>query len=324
MVPALVRSLRYLPMFRSNKSSGNKRQSIYEPYTGLLDKVQYRNANGNVVGTDDFSYDNFLRPIGSVSRYGVTRTLAYTDRGQLDSETTTYNYKSYLIGYGYDDRGRLDEIIYPSGRIAAYTSDDRGSLETISWDGSQIEDRTYNNLGLLTGVDRSSVDETRTYDAGSRLTAIANTNVSTGSYTYDANSNKLSESWTGAMAPWNFTTLNGGSDGYDDENRFTNFNQPSKSKTVSLTRSNIGNISNVTTNGTGSARGYSSVHAMTSVGGTAQTFDSDGNLTHSHSGIDLGWDEAGMIKQTVVDSSDTAGIVGINDYGYGRHMYLRR
>ena len=179
----------------------------------------------------------------------------------------------------------------------------------IKVDGTQIEDRGYNDLGQLTSVDRPTIDETRTYDNRGQVTTIGNGAVGNATYAYDANGNKLSESWSGAMSAWNFTTQSGGNDGYDPEDRFLNFNQPNQSKTLSMTRSDIGNITNVTLNGTGTARGYSNVHELTSVGGSSQTFDTDGNQSTSINGNSYQWDEGGMLKQ-VTASGNTI------EYGY--------
>ena len=239
------------------------------------------------------------------------------------------------------------EITYPSGRKAAYSFDVRNQLDEIDWDGSQIEDRSYDDLGRLTGVDRPGIDETRTYDAAGRLTAINNTNVGDATYTYDANHNKLSESWSGAMAAWNFvTTSSGGNpDGYDAEDRFQcafnvrrpqlaadrrsatfkkrrkrKFAQSAQSKTFNFTRSDIGNINNINLNeGSsrwGTARTFNNIHALTGIGSDNQTFDVDGNLTGSHAGHTLGWDEAGMMKDTVVPNGSSFGIEGTTEYGY--------
>ena len=179
--------------------SGTKRKPVYEPFKGTLDKIEYLDATGTLVDTDDYTYDDFLRPTGSISRYGVAKSQTYTERGQLDIDTTTYSNQPYLVNYDYDNRGRLEKITYPSGREVTYGFDQRSLLDTIAVDGAQIEDRSYNVLGLLTNVDRAHVDEVRTYDDLNRATGIANTNVGDASYGYDANGNKLSESWTGVM-----------------------------------------------------------------------------------------------------------------------------
>ena len=170
----------------------------------------------------------------------------------------------------------------------------------------------------MTSVDRPSIDESRTYDDRGQVKTIANGAVGTATYAYDANGNKLSESWSGAMASWNFTTQAGGNDGYDAEDRFLNFNQSGQSKTLAMTRSDIGNISNVNLNGTSTARSYSNAHELTTVGTDSQSFDDDGNLTIAANGNTFGWDEAGMMQQAnvaVEQASSTATRLTANESG---------
>jgi RHS repeat-associated protein len=296
-------------------NSGKKQTTIYK-FSGVVDKIEYRNAGNTLTGTDDFTYDSLLRRTGATSRYGVTSGWTYDDLGRMLTESTTYSSQTYNVGYHYDSRGRLDEITYPSGRKAEYTFDERSAIDTIEWDSIEIEDRDYDDLGRLASIDRPGIDETRGYDDAGRLTSIGNTNVGTATYTYDANHNKLSEAWSGAMADWSFVTTNGGtySSGYDAEDRFRNFVQSAKSVSLYLDRSDIGNITNYQMNSVDSYRSYSNIHALTSVGGTSQTFNSDGQLTSSYHGHTNSWDEAGMLKQANVTGS--VGIVGENNYGY--------
>ncbi|MEL7499552.1 MAG: RHS repeat-associated core domain-containing protein [Planctomycetota bacterium] len=293
--------------------SGIKRTMVYSAYSGELDMIDYYDSLGTLKGTDDFTYDDFLRKTASSSRDSVDNTFVYNDRGQVATESTTYGGQTYDVNYLYDDRGRMKEIEYPSGRKVAYTYEDVGMLDTISLDGVQIEDRNYDVRGLLNNVDRSFVDETRTYDDIGRLTAINNTNVGELAYVYDSNGNKTSESWSGVMSQWGFTTNSGA---YDAEDRLLNFNQTGSSMSLELVRSDIGNISNYKNNSVDALRSFSDRHELTTVDGATQTFDVDGNLKQSHHGVDLTWDEAGMIKTTVVDATDTAGIEGSNQYGY--------
>ena len=290
-----------------------------------MDKIEYRNAAGTLTGSDDFTYNSLLQRTAATSRYGVNSGWTYDDQGRMLTESTTYSSQTYNVGYHYDSRGRLDEITYPSGRKVAYTFDERSSIDLIKWDNNTIEDRGYDDLARLNAVTRtgSAVDETRTYDNAGRLTSIGNTNVGTYQYTYDANHNKLTESWignmqNGTMNQWNFTTVSGGSypQGYDHEDRFVHFAQTGQSKTFNFTRSDIGNINNINLNGTGTARGFSNIHALTSIGAASQTFDNDGNLTTNQYGHTNTWDEAGYMKQSVVPTGSAAGVAGTNEYGY--------
>ncbi len=300
--------------------SGAKRELSYE-FSGVLDKVDYfAPSSGTPSGTDNFTYDAFLRRTASSSGDGVTHTYIYTDRGQLDTDTTNYSSQDYEVDYDYDSRGRLNKITYPSGRVVDYGFTNRGELDTVDWDGAEIEDRAYDALGRLTSVDRAYVDETRVYDNANRVTSIANTNLGTAAYTYDANSNKLGETWTGVLSSWSFSTEDSGAadpDGYDDEDRFIRFEQSGQSKDFDLVRSDIGNINDRMLNGTSQSRSFNEVHQLTSLAGSSQTFDANGNLTASHTGIMLGWQDGNSrLNQTVVSSTSTAGIEGTNEYGY--------
>ncbi len=301
--------------------SGAKRVLNYE-FSGVLDKVDYFAPSGSTPsGTDDFTYDAFLRRTGSTSSDNVTHTYTYTDRGQLDTDTTNYTSQDYVVDYDYDSLGRLNEIAYPSSREVDYTFTNRGELDIVKWNGNQIENRAYDALGRMTNVDRAHVDETRGYDNANRVTSIANTNLGTATYAYDANSNKLGETWTGVLSNWSFTTEDSGAssypDGYDEEDRFRRFWQSGQTKDYDLVRSDIGSITDRKLNGTNQPRTFNEVHQLANLAGTAQTFDANGNLTISHTGMTLNWEEGnGRLDQTVVPSGAAVGIEGTNEYGY--------
>ena len=282
--------------------SGKSKTSIAS-FDGTLDKVEYRNTGGTLTGTDDYTYDAQLRRSGSTSADGITRALTYDDNGQLATDVTTYGGQSYTVTYGYNNKLRQNSITYPSGRVASYAFTNRGELDTIDWAGTQIEDRLYDDGGRMTNVDRAYTDEVRVYDTSNRLTSVDNTSVGTASYTWDANSNKLSETWTGNMASWSFTTEKTGgtyTDGYDEEDRFRRFIQTSQTNDVYLDRSDIGNISDVEINTVSHTRSYSDAHELTTVDGNAQTFDNDGNQTLTHTGTTLSWSDANRVSGTTL------------------------
>jgi YD repeat-containing protein len=128
----------------------------------------------------------------------------------LATESAIYSGQTYTVTYHYDAQGRLTKLTYPSGREAEDTYDDRQMLKTIEWESTQIEDRSYNDAGMLTGVDRQFVDETRTYNAGSQLTQISSNDGGSQTYTYDPNGNVTSETLSGNMANYSFSTVSRG------------------------------------------------------------------------------------------------------------------
>ena len=210
------------------------------------------------------------------------------------TETLTLEGQSYQTALDYDARSQLTQMLYPSGRTVDYSYTDRRQLNTVTWQGGQIQDRSYDAGGRLTSVDRANVDETRSYDLANRLTSINNPGVGKLDYAWDANGNKLSETWDGVMAPWSFTTEKTGAtqyvDGYDEEDRFRRFNRGGQNQDVYLDRTAIGNIFDIDTNGTNVPRSFGLAHELNSVGTSVQVFDAKGNVTNTHSGQSLTWD----------------------------------
>jgi YD repeat-containing protein len=85
--------------------------------------------------------------------------------------------------------------------------------------------------------------------------------------------------------------------------RFMRFNQTGNN--ASFTRSDIGNISNVNLNSTNTARSYSGVHELETIGSQTQIFDADGNLVTRNGGATLTWDDAGRLE-SVTDGGTTS------------------
>ncbi len=179
---------------------------------------------------------------------------------------------------------------------------------------------------------QKGTDETRLYDDASRIQPIANSpNVGTVSYTYDANGNKLTESWTGAgnMSNWNFTTENGADDGYDAEDRFLRFDRPTQNEEFTWARSDIGNIGNISLESNlFQARSYNELHQLKSVASVTQVFNADMQMTTTHTGLTpLTWDQSGQFKQVVVPAAATAGLEGTHSCGYdasGRRVWKNK
>jgi RHS repeat-associated protein len=299
------------------KPTGRKHHLAYN-FLGNVTQIQFKNAAGTVTETQTMTYDAYGRETGvASSQYNASTAKSYNDLGQLATEATTYSGQTYTVSYAYDAQGRLNQMTYPSNKQAAYTYDSRQQLKTISWQSTQVEDRSYNDIGRLAGVDRAFVDETRSYNTAGRVTTINSNNVGSMTYSYDANENVTGETLSGNMANYSFSTVSGGNSGYDGEDRFMRFIRAGVSEDTQLTRTHIGNISNVNLNGGNTARGYNNAHGLTTVtGAVTQTYDSDGNTTKLHTDVTGSWDDAGRMRNTNTPNGATAGIPGFNEYGY--------
>lgn len=311
--------------------SGRVHEFTVDSFQDLVTQVDYKNSTGTITNTEAFTFDDMGRQTNvSSSQYSVSSGRTYDDYGRLDEESTTYSGHTYTVSYGYNDQGQRTSLTYPSGDVTEYGYNNRKMLNTISWESNQLEVRDYNANGLLTSVDRAFEDETRTYDDASRLTSISSTNTGSMTYTYDANDNVLSETLSGVMAPYSFTTEKAGAgtyaDGYDHEDRFMRYIRAGVNEDILLGRSGIGNVLSSTLNGgSPTNRTYDNAHAITSLGSATQTYDTDGNATTLHTGVTVDWDDAGRVESTHVSSAATAGIEGDNEYGYldGRKVWRK-
>ena len=126
-------------------------------------------------------------------------------------------------------------------------------LSTIAYAGGTIDTRTYDAGGRLTSETLGNGQVvTRTYMTGDNLPlAISNSAVGTYTYGWDANKNKTGETITGAMSGYGFAVPVGG---YDDQNRLTAWNRTNGTKNQSWALSPVGDWNTFTDAGVGPAR----------------------------------------------------------------------
>jgi len=175
-----------------------------------------------------------------VDRTGAT-AFTYDRWGRVTSRAQILNGHAYTQAYTYDTAGQLATLTYPSGAVltqtwangrvvsqtwngqpilssAQYDPWDKplgwtwasGRTFAIGWDldgrvstiaagaGASSQTYTYDDAWRLTGVAHNGTTETYGYDTRDRLT----TGTTWGSYTYDANSNRLS--WLGTLGPMSY------------------------------------------------------------------------------------------------------------------------
>ena len=157
-----------------------------------------------------YSYDSIGRTTSVTDSLGNVTTYAYDALHRLTSETDA---ESAVVAYTYDDVGRMTSLTDQVGNVTSWTFDAVGQTLTETNEAAATRSYTYDSVGRLeTKTDRDgrrseftydpfgrlSTEEwidsdgttvldtiTRTYDAGDRLTSIADGDSSL-TYTLDA------------------------------------------------------------------------------------------------------------------------------------------
>ena len=298
------------------------------------------NRPGAVIGSYQhiFDYDDSLRRISCENQLDdVLCTYVYNDRGLMESETIDFDTVSgdnptFQTKYEYDDMGRVSKIEYPTidteSRSVSYAYTDRGELDTVHYPApaNEVENRAYDPGGRLVGIDRPAVDETRDYDNANRVSWIDNLGIGRLNYGYDDNGNKTSETWANVpttVSNWDFNISS-----YDAEDRFMDFQRSAAfnaTTNVSFNRTNagksIGNIQSITEQQgdlgleLSGSRALTSTHELLDAGDDAtnnQVYNVEGQLTTSHTSMNLSWNAAGLLDGVQVQGTEG----GVYRYGY--------
>jgi YD repeat-containing protein len=229
-------------------------------------------------------------------------TFAYDARGNLTSvtdgsEITTYSYNLSVDG------DRLKRVTYPNGRYLDYTYDAFGRrTQMVDQDGFATK-YEYDAAGRLYRL-RDSANTllvTYTYDTAGRLSRIDKGNGTFTTYEYDAAGQILSlKNWRNATElnskfdytydsrgrRVSMTTLDGSwTYGYDGSGQliravFVSLNTATiPNQDLRYFYDAVGNRTKTIINGVETLYLANNLYQYTSVGGVAQTYDADGNLT---------------------------------------------
>ena len=229
-----------------------------------------------------FSYD--IGTYGMGRRSGMTdpsgsTTFGYNSRGRLVQRTNVVNGVSYILSRSMSSAGRVNSIVYPTGRTVDYhrsvcaCSIDSVSTTYNSNTVTLLSNLSYRPFGIAKGMDNGSggtVDNV--FDQSGRLT-IANPGAEKEqSYTYDAVGNLTSV--TSPNASWYNRVF-----GYDALNRLDHAEGPWG--VIDFTYDGVGNrltkvMDNQTTNYTYSP-GTNRLQETT--GPVAYAYDANGNIT---------------------------------------------
>jgi RHS repeat-associated protein len=141
-----------------------------------------------------FSYDSTSGGNKGVGRLtGVTdeqgsATYSYDGKGRLTQETRTVGTVSYTTTYGYDVTGRIQKIVYPTGRIVLYQRDTLGRVATVLTQANSsavpaviVSNVSYLPFGPIQSLRfGNGVVTTYEYDQDYRLTGIVSAKGSVG------------------------------------------------------------------------------------------------------------------------------------------------
>ena len=264
---------------------------------GRMTQRDYRtkanSPTGTIADSDSFTFDRSSRMLTGVSgRYSNTVTMAYGDNdGRLEDESLTIASQTYTVGRSYDGRGMLSQLDYPDGGYVQRTYTDRGQLDETKYKGTSggtlyTEDtRTYDAGGRLsTSAYRNGVTTTYAYrsSGGNKDNQLDSISFShpggasyvfkTHTYTWDANKNKTKEtiasgSGGGNQNHFSFdTTLGADPDGYDDEDRLVYYKRSSQANPQTWTLTAVGDWSSWSNFGTSQSRTHGAAHEILTAG----------------------------------------------------------
>jgi len=293
---------------------------------GRMNRRDYRTAanspSGTIADSDTFTFDRASRMRTAVNgRYTNTVTYTYDPVGRKATEALTISARTYTTGQAYNARNELTTITYPNNTTSTRSYHATGTLNQLRLDGSTVSTRSYDaGRRQTTDVLSNGITETRTYRNDNLLSAINYSNTSLGNmtYTWDANKNKTSESVTGVMSGYGFTSAG---TTYDFEDRLTGFSRAATSGPASLSQSwnltAVGDWTSVTTNGTAQSRTHGPTHELLTAGGQNVATDVKGNITTlpanlrpagATTAMNLTWDSDNKLRSADIDANGTADV----------------
>lgn len=155
---------------------------------------------GNVTATIDaqgnatrYTYDNLGNKLSETNALGYTTSYTYDAQGNQTSVTDALG---NVTRYEYDGKGNQTKIVDALGNVTTKAYDSAGNLLSTTDPLGNTTSQSYDSKGNLTSMTDASgkVVGTFTY-SGTNLASMTDKNGVTQTFTYDANGNKISESF---------------------------------------------------------------------------------------------------------------------------------
>ena len=222
---------------------------------------------------------------GIKGRYNNTITFSYDDRGQQTQETLTTHGQTYTVGYQKNVLGQTTQLQYPDGSLVDRAYTNRGQLQSVNYTAPNVAATSVATFAYDTGGRETQrnlgngLTTTRSYFSDNQIQSIATPTVETLTYTYDPNKHPTSETRSGVMAPYSWTT---GPIGYDDEDRLKNWSR-TNGDSQSWNLSPVHDWNTFTNNGAVQTRTHGPAHEILTMSG-AGISPSSATLQHDVKG----------------------------------------
>jgi RHS repeat-associated protein len=292
--------------------NGNVTHYAYDA-NGNLTTATYADGSGAA-----YTYDPLGDPISYVNRNGQPATMTYNASGQTAHETFadgshydyTYDARNNLLTasdatgittFTYDSADRMTSVSYPGGKSLTFTYDAGGRRTSMVDQSGYTVNYAYTPAGDLSQLTDGSNQPVVTYhyDAARRLQEQDNANGTFTTYEYDAAGNlmHLVNHAPGGAANSRFdytydlrgqetsmATLDGSwTYSYDADGQlvravFTSTNPSLPNQDLAYNYDPNGNRTSTVINGVTTAYVTNALNQYTSIGGTTQQYDADGNL----------------------------------------------
>lgn len=316
----------YLPDAAGNRVSQTDNRNVTSTYTydalNRLAAISYPTASSLNVG---YAYDQSNATTGCATSYPLghltrmtdasgTTTYCYDRRGNVVQKTQNTGGMVLVTQSTYTVADRLATMTYPSGAIVTYARDALGRVQSISWKANAtataitlINNATYYPFGPLSNFSfGNGRTQSRSYDQDYAIDLISGTPA--GALTLDLGVDVMGNI-TKASGTFNPATPDRGYV-YDPLYRLitaqTGATPPGPLE--AYTYDKTGDRLSAALNG-GAAQTYTYTpltHHLASVGGTARTYDLNGNTqTGTAAGLTLGYDARNRLA-TMVQGATSA------------------
>ena len=166
----------------------------YDDLGRIHTQTTKESVNGLILETLEYNYLSTGAAIGQLNWIkqdgSIKESYDYDELGRLKTKTEHIDNLSFTHSHTYDDYGRMDRLIYPSGFEVKNIYNDNGDLWQIT-SGNQViyENTEFSALGALEAYNIGTRNVSLHYDNIGRLDYQGCSDIQSMSYSYDPMNN---------------------------------------------------------------------------------------------------------------------------------------